>query len=127
MERKTFSLVAAAALEAHRLVKMDSNGKAAYMTVTDSDIPLGVNELKVAAGEVAGGKFINAEGTVEIEAGGAITLLADVYAGADGKVTALSAVAADYKKIGQALKAASAAGSIIEVLPYDYNTVTTVS
>jgi hypothetical protein len=125
-ERTRFSLEAAAALAAHRLVKL-SSGKAAYMTATATDDLIGVNELACASGGQAGGKFINCEGTIEVEAAGAITAGADVYAAADGKVSALSATAGTYRKIGIAMKAASAAGSIIEVLPCDYITTTVVS
>lgn len=127
-ERKdTFSLEAASALAAHRLVQLDSNGQAAYMTATATEIPLGVNELEVAAGNLAGGPYLNRGGTIEMEAAGAITLGADVYAAANGQIQALPGDAGTYRKIGQAQKAASGAGSVIPVYPYDYNTAETVT
>jgi hypothetical protein len=126
-ERQTLSLLAGADLLAHRLVKIDANGDAVYMTATDTDVPIGVNELNVKDTEPTGIKPINAQGTIEMTASGAITLGADVYADADGKVSALPVGAGDYRKIGIAMQAASGDGSIIEVLPYDYITVTTVT
>ena len=125
-ERKGFSLVAAAAQVAKRLVKQ-SSGQAAYNTATATDIPIGVTQLNVGSGDVQSVKALNDGGSVEIEAAGAITREADVYAAADGRIQALPAGAGDYRKIGMAMEAASGAGSIIEVLPYDYNTVTTVT
>lgn len=122
-----FGLEAAAAMVAHRLIKLDSNGKAAYMTATSTDVPLGVLDRDVALGEVAGGPCLNRGGTIEMMASGAITLAADVYAAADGKVQALPGDAGTYRKIGQAQKAASGDGSVIPVYPYDYITETTVT
>lgn len=116
-ERKSLSLLAGAAIVAHRLVKLDASGDAVYNTVTDTDQPIGVNEINAkAAGDVVGIKPLNAEGTVEICAGGAIARAALVYADDDGKVTAIPAGAGDYLEIGQAMGAASGDGSIIEVL-----------
>jgi hypothetical protein len=115
-EQRRFSLEAAAALAPHRLVKL-SSGKAAYNTAAVADEPIGINEIKVALGEIAGGRFLNEPGTVEIEAAGAITAGADVFAAADGKIQALPTDGGAYLKIGIAMKAASGSGSIIEVLP----------
>ena len=126
-EHGTLSLLAGADLLAHRLVKLDGNGDAIYMTATETDKPIGVNELNVKDTEPTGIKPINAQGTIEMTAGTAITLGADVYAGADGKVTALSGTPGDYLKIGLAMKAASGDNSVIEVLPYDHTTITTVT
>lgn len=124
-ERKGFSLVAAAAQVIKRLVKQAS-GQAAYQTATATDVPVGVTQLNVASGEVQSVKALNEGGSVEIEAAGAITREADVYAAADGRIQALPAGAGTYRKIGMAMEAASGAGSVIEVLPYDFNTTTTV-
>lgn len=124
-ERRDLSLVAAADLANHRLVKL-SGGQAAYLTALATDVPLGVTKLNVKAGDDVSITPINKEGTVEIEAAGAVGAGADVYAAADGCIQALPGGAGTYRKIGQAIGAASGAGSIIEVLPYDYNTTTTV-
>jgi multidrug efflux pump subunit AcrA (membrane-fusion protein) len=125
-ERKDLSLEAAAILANHRLAKMDGAGKAVYLTATATDIPLGVTRLNAKTGEDVSIAPINLEGTVEITAAGAISRGADVYAAAEGKIQALPGAAGTYRKIGQALQAASGDGSIIEVLPYDHNTVKTV-
>jgi hypothetical protein len=115
-----------AAVEAKRLVKL-SSGDVIHNTVTSTDEPVGATLFAAGSGERVAVAPLNKEGTLELTAGGAISQDADVYAAADGKVTALSGSAGDYKKIGKALQAASGDGSIIEVLPYDYHTITTVT
>lgn len=113
-------------VSAYCLVKL-SAGTIVANTATDSDCPIGIALDDGSAGDVVSVAFLNKEGTHQIKAAGAITINADVYAAADGEIQALPAAAADYKKIGIALQAASGDGSIIEVLAYDYHTVTTVS
>lgn len=123
---KTFE--AGAAVSKYRLVKFDSNMDVVHNTATATDDPVGVskNAAEVAGDYVTTG-FLNEPGTQELEASGAISADADVFAAADGKIQALPASAGDYRKIGKALKAASGNGSIIEVLPYDYHHVETVT
>lgn len=111
---------------ANRLVKL-SSGTVVLNTATSTDDPIGVALRDGSAAEVVSVELINKEGTIEMTAAGAITSGAVVYAAASGKVQALPAAAATYLKIGIALEAASADGSIIEVLPYDYTSTTTVS
>lgn len=127
-ERKDLSLICGAAdLAGHVLVKMHTDQTAIVNTATATDLVLGVTKANAKIGEPVPIKPLNAEGTVEIMAGGVIGAGAEVYAGADGKVTALPVGAADYRKIGIAMQAASGDGSIIEVLPVDHVTVTTVT
>ena len=111
---------------ANTLVKL-SSGTIVDNTATSTDQPIGVARNDGLAGDVVTVIFLNKEGTIEMKAAGAITSGADVYAAADGEIQALPATAGTYKKIGIALEAASGDGSIIEVLPYDYNATTTVS
>ncbi len=111
---------------ANRLVKLAS-GTVVLNTATATDDPIGVSLRDGSAADVVSVELINTGGTIEMTAAGAITSGAVVYAAASGKVQALPAAAATYLKIGIALEAASADGSIIEVLPYDYTSTTTVS
>lgn len=122
---KTFQ-VGTGGVNPYCLVKF-SSGKVVANTATATDDPIGVALNEKDADEYAAVQFLGKDGTVELKAGGAISQGADVYAAADGEIQALPAAAADYRKIGIALEAASGDGSIIEVLPYDFHTVTTVS
>lgn len=110
---------AGADVGAHRLVKL-SSGEVIHNTATATDDPIGVTELAADNGENVTVRLINCPGTFEIEAAGAITQDAEVYAAADGKVQALPAVAATYRRIGIAIEAATADGDVIEILPDDY-------
>lgn len=121
---KSFT-VGTGGVSAYRLVKL-SSGTVVHNTATSTDDPIGVALSEGVAGVVVAVDLINKGGTMQIEAGGAITSGALVYAAANGKVTAVPAAAGTYLKIGYALCAASGDGSIIEVLPYDYNATTTV-
>ncbi|MCF8094466.1 MAG: DUF2190 family protein [Desulfobacteraceae bacterium] len=123
---KTFD--AGAAVSKYRLVKFDGSMDVIHNTATATDDPVGVSRNSAeAAGEYVTVSLLNEPGTLEVEAGGAISADADVYAAADGKIQALPSGAGDYRKIGKALEAASGDGSIIEILPYDYNHVETVT
>ena len=123
--KKTFE--AGGAVSAKRLVKL-SGGQVVHNTATATDDPIGVAEFAAAAqGDPVAVRLINGAGTFEMTAAGAIDADADVYAAADGKIQALPVDAADYRKVGKALEAATADGDIIEVLSYDINHVETVS
>jgi len=98
------------------LVKLVA-GLAALNTVTETDVPVGVGQVAGAVNARIDVRLLNDPGTFKMVAGGVIALGADVYAAAAGKVTALSATAGDYRRIGQALEAAEADDDIIEVLP----------
>ena len=109
-----------------RLVKL-SSGKIVLNTATATDDPIGVALSDALENDYSGVQFLAKDGTVELCAAGAITAGAEVYAAASGKVQALPAAAATYRKIGIALGAASGDGAMIEVLPYDYQATTTIS
>ena len=127
-ERKDLTLICGAAdLANHVLVKMHTDQTAIVNTVTDTDLVIGATKANAKTGDRVPIAPLNQSGTIEVMAGGAIAAGAEVYAGADGKVTALPAGAGDYRKIGIAMNAASGDGSIIEVLPVDCVTVTTVT
>lgn len=96
-------------------------------TITSTDDPIGISLSDALEEESVAIAFLNKEGTMEMLAAGAISYGDDVYAAAGGAVSALPGAAADYKKIGIALEDASGAGAVIEVLPYDYHKITTVS
>ena len=110
------TFVAAIAVAAYRLVKL-SAGKITYNTAAATDDPIGVTLIEGAIGDDVSVETLRTGGTLEIEAAGAITQDADVYAAADGRVVALAGAAADAKKIGTAKQAASGAGSVIEIIP----------
>lgn len=112
--------------EAQRLVKL-SSGKVVYNSATATDDPVGVTERAADNGEDVTVRLINCPGTFEIEAAGAIAQDAEVYAAADGKVQALPAAAGTYRRIGLAIKAATADGDIIEILPDDHISIVTVT
>lgn len=117
---------ASADILARRLLVMAADGTVAHYDGTATKDPVGVSEYGVNVGNVAGCKMINSQGTFEITAAGAITRGAAVYAAAAGKVYELPVTAGDYRRIGQAIEAATADGDIIEILPDDHITVTTV-
>lgn len=111
-------------ISAKRLLTMAANGNVSHNSATATNNPVGVSQFPAKSGDHVSVVLINYPGTVEIEAGGAITRGAEVYAAANGKVSALSATPGDYKKIGIALEGATADGDIIEVLPSDTKIVT---
>lgn len=115
-----------AAVSAKCLVKLDA-GTVVHCTVTSTDEPIGTADYDAASGDLVAVRALSEAGTLEMKAAGAISLNANVYAAADGEIQALPAVAATYRKIGIAMEAATADGDIIEVMPYDYNSTTTVS
>jgi len=126
VERTDFSLEANVDLANHRLIKM-SGGKAVYNTATSIDNPIGVSKLNAKTGEYISVHPMNKEGSVEITAAGAIGQGEDVFAAADGKIQALPVAAGNYRRIGLAMAGASGDGSIIEILPYGYTDIVTVS
>ena len=108
--KSPITLTAGADLGQKLLVKF-SGGEAILNTATFSDLPIGVNDYAVADTEVAEVKTLDEGGTLEIMAAVAIAQDDLVYAAAAGKITNV----AGGRLIGQALEAASADGSIIEV------------
>lgn len=121
-----FTKDAGAALGAARLVKL-SSGDVVHNTVTSTDRPIGITQYEVALGDPVAVKALNYPGGQEITAAGAFSEGAEVYAAADGKVSALPAGAGDYLLVGQALEEATADGDIVHFLPYSTPTITTVT
>ena len=112
-------------LAASRRVKVLSTGKVAYADAdTAGD---GVTLYEVAAGDSVAVKLNNCPGTFEMTAAGAITLGADAYAAADGKIQALPAEAGDYFLVGRGFEAATQDGEIIEIMPARPETAKTVA
>ena len=108
-DSSTKTLPAGGALDAFRRVKL-STGKLAYAGASDEDI--GVTLTPAAAeDDPVTVKLRNGAGTFEIAAAGAFSAGA-VYAAANGTVDDSGTL-----PWGEALAAASGAGSIVEVLP----------
>jgi hypothetical protein len=118
--------VGAADVAAHRLVQLDS-GAVVHNTGAAADDPIGVTEYPMEAGGLVMVRLLADPGFFELEASGAITDGADVFAAADGKVSALPAGAGDYRRIGKALEPAGSGGDVIKVLPYNYCSIATVA
>lgn len=112
-----FSMTTGAIVQQKRLVKM-SGATVVHNTVTSTDDPVGVSAYYGASGDVIAVEGLGHE-PIEMTAAGAISAGAKVYAAADGKVSALSASAATYRRVGIAVEAAAADGDIILVLPYN--------
>ncbi|MBA2881828.1 hypothetical protein HNR65_002159 [Desulfosalsimonas propionicica] len=113
----------------NRLVKL-AGGTVVLNTATATDAPIGAivgMDGDGAEGDFAAVRFLKDDGTQELEAAGAADAGADAYAADQGRVQALPSTAGDYRKIGKFLQAASGAGSLIEVLPYDWHHVETVT
>lgn len=101
-----FSLPAGAAVKRRRFVSVNSNSNGIMATAATRVVGVSMNE--VAADQV----LEIADGIVMVEAAGAITAGAAVYAGADGKATASDGTAG---VAGVALTSATADGEIITV------------
>lgn len=83
---KTFIIAVAVAM--YRLVKLTA-GKVTHNTAASTDKPIGATLGYGAAGEDVAVQFLKDDGTMELEAAGAISLDADVYAADDGKIQAI--------------------------------------
>ena len=103
---RTFT--AGEALEAHRRIKLSSGN---VVHAGDEEAAIGVTEYAVVNGELVAVRLINAGGTIECCAAGAISASGAIYAAADGKVEAAGTTAR-----GFALEEALADGDIIECL-----------
>lgn len=124
-QNSPFTLLAGGTVAAKRLVKL-SSATVVYNTATATDRPIGVNQFAVTSGQAAAIKDLKDGGTHEVTAAGAISAGADIYAAADGKVQALPAGNGTYRKVGQAVEAATADGDIIEARLIDDGETTTV-
>jgi hypothetical protein len=123
---KTFDIGTGGVRE-NRLVKLSDGKTVVHNTHTSTDDFIGVTTSYGDQGGQVAVDLLNKPGTMEIVAAGAITSGATVYAADAGKIQALPAVAGTYRMVGKALEAASADGSIIEVLIFNPTGTTTVS
>ena len=107
-----FSLPAGGAVARCRFVSVDAD-KAVQATAATEVIGVSTNE--VTAAEIAAGERIVeiADGIVMVEAAGAITAGAAVYADADGKATTTEGTAKF--GVGVAITAATGAGQLVAV------------
>lgn len=113
---RTFS--ASAALAEFRLVKMNSTTQdsIAYPAATEGNLVIGAtSDRPAASGDKVLVRLFNGPGTVRLTAGAAIACNAVVYCvGVVGKIDD----AVSGAPVGIALKAATADGDVIEVLPF---------
>jgi len=109
------SYPASETMESYRLVTLLATGQLAYNDAATK--PLGAIEYPaVEVGQLMGVRTLNTEGTIEVEASGAVALGDTVIAADDGKVTVASGAGTI---IGQALVGATD-GGVVELLPYGY-------
>lgn len=101
------------------LVKPGTDGNHIALSGAN-DCPLGVCEDEPSAAEepVAVALLGCSPRTVKMVANGEITALAEVYTAASGKISAVSAVAGTYYRVGRAIQASTGDGDTIEVDPY---------
>lgn len=109
----TRRFVSGATLAAHTRVKLSSG---VLVAAGATDVALGTTTRPSVAGDGVTVRLRTDVGTVEMIAGAAVALGAEVNAIAAGKVD--DNAAASSVKIGTALSAATADGDVIEVLPH---------
>jgi hypothetical protein len=100
------------ALQPYRLVKL-SSGEAVY--ADSGDTPIGATCETVPDGKQTKIVLLNKQGTIQLEAAGAISANATVYCKDNGEIDDVDA--GSDVAVGIALEAATADGDIIEVLP----------
>lgn len=116
IDGNTRTFTVGAALAAYRRVRL-SAGVLAYAGASDVD-SVGVTTRETfASGETVAVDLHSKAGTVEVEAAGAFSVGATLYAAANGRVDDSGTVI-----VGIALAAASGAGSVIEVMLAKDNT-----
>lgn len=114
VETRFGTFTAGAAIARFLRVKL-SSGKLAAAGIADKELGT-LEEAALADGHVVRVRLRNAGGTRKMTAAAAITLGADVYTAAAGKVSVSAQTA---YLVGTALEAAGADGDIIEVLPHE--------
>ena len=117
--KSPITLLTGAIVATKRLLQL-STGTVIHNVAAATSDPIGTSEYAGASGDKIAIRTLSEDGTLEITAAGAISLDADVYAAAAGKVQALPATGGIYKKIGIAMEAATADGDIIEIMPYEF-------
>ncbi len=120
------TLTAGANVKGKRLVKL-SSGEVVHNTSTHSDDPIGITLFEADTGEAVAVELLAEGKTLEMTAAGSFAVNDLVYAADNGKVQPLPTSAGDYKQVGYALQTASGDGSIVEILPYNFHNVETVS
>lgn len=120
-----FTLELGGTVAQKRLVKL-SSGKAVYNTATATDDPVGVADYDGVSGDLVNIISLNEAEPIEMTAGGAFSVDADLYAMADGKVGALPIANGTYRRVAKAIQAATADGDIVLVVPYNDGKTTTV-
>ena len=108
IEGRVLTLVAGEALLAKTRVKLSG---VTVVYADDEDRAIGVVEYGVGSGEDAAVRLINAGGTFEVKAAGAITAGAAIFPAVDGEVEATGTLGC-----GFALADATADGDIIEAI-----------
>lgn len=111
LEGNKKTLTAGEDLAARRRVKLSG---ATVVYADDEEGAIGVTEYAVSNGVSVAVRLINAGGTFEVTAAGAISAGAAVYAAADGKVEAAGTAAK-----GFAIEASTANGDQIEAILTD--------
>jgi len=114
IDNTTRTFVAAEAIGAYILVKVDTNGSVVKATATASEPKVGYTVAAVGSGEAATVSLIHGGGSSFATASEALSIGDIVYGDADGKV---SASGSSGDKVGVTLTAATADGDVIEVLP----------
>ncbi|EIQ01055.1 hypothetical protein OpiT1DRAFT_05619 [Opitutaceae bacterium TAV1] len=107
----THSFIAAVALPAYVRVKLTANPKEVTLAGAD-ELHVGITEAPVAAGAAVSVRLQSSGGTAYVTVDAPIAYGMPLYGGADGKGTAT----ANATPVGVTFSAASAAGSVIEVL-----------
>jgi len=108
------TFVAAEAIGAYLLVKVDSSGLIETATATAAEPKVGYTTTAVTLGEAANVSLIHGGGSSFATAAEALSIGDFVYGDAGGKV---SASGSSGDKVGVTLTAATADGDVIEVLP----------
>lgn len=106
------TFTAGEALEPYRRVKLDGANEKQVVYADAGEQAIGVTVDRSAITEKAAVHLFNRPGTFEIESAGAVTVNANVYGAADGKVD--DTAAGLY--LGKALKASAGTGEVIEIL-----------
>jgi len=114
IQNTTRTFIAAEAIGAYILVKVDSSGLAETATATGAEPKVGYTTASVTLGEAANISLIHGGGSSFATASEALSIGDVVYGDAGGKV---SASGSSGDKVGVTLTAATADGDVVEVLP----------